>query len=73
MKPQAIVGLRERYLVRKGGVTEPGLQANLLAPADDRAEVCDPGGLVCGSSKRQQPHRPQLPAIGRHQRPDLLG
>ena len=54
------------YQVTESGVTEPGLQANLLAPADDRAEVCDPGGLVCGSSKRQQPHRPQLPAIDRH-------
>ena len=35
----------------------------LLAPADDRAGVCNPGSLVCGSSKRQQPHRPLLPAI----------
>jgi hypothetical protein len=27
----------------------------------------------CGSSKRQQPHHPQVSAITRHQRPDLLG
>ncbi len=28
--------------------------------------------LVCGSSKRQQPHRPQVSEIARYQRSDLL-
>jgi hypothetical protein len=28
--------------------------------------------LVCGSSKRQQPHRPQVSTIARHKRSDLL-
>jgi hypothetical protein len=30
------------------------------------------GNFVYGSSKRQQPHRPQVSAIARHQRSDLL-
>ena len=34
------------------------------------AHQADP---ACGSSKRQQPHRTHVPAIARHQRPDLLG
>ena len=32
-------------------------------PYQRSCRVCDPGGLICGSSKRQQPHRPQLTAI----------
>jgi hypothetical protein len=37
---------------------------------DTKSGITD---IESGSSKRQQPHRPNVPAIARHQHPDLPG
>jgi hypothetical protein len=37
-------------------------------PLDGKEKVCSPSG----SSKWQQPHRPQASVIARYHRPDLL-
>ena len=66
MQPQISEHFGKCCQVTESGVPEPGLQADLLALPTIVPGVCEPGGLVCGSSKRQQPHRPQLPAIDRH-------
>jgi hypothetical protein len=63
----------EFAVVRETAAQDPAYRPTCWSQPTIVPGVYDPGGLVCGSSKRQQPHRPQLPTIGRHQRPDLLG
>ena len=60
-------------LVRKMLAQDPAYRPTCWPLLTIVPGVRDPGGLVYGSSKRQRPHRPRLHAIGRHQRPDLLG